>query len=180
MFTVSVKQDPLELALLKRIAVALEDVAPILEAEVAATERIAVALEQFTQPQKASVRTITYQFNGQTIQSTGDSLMFNAKSTEVPGKVVATLKVTDAEGNAADFDSPPTWAADNADVIDSIVPAADGLSAELHLTNTVGASQLTVGTVENGVAKDYVDTISIIAGDATSVEFVFGTVTPDA
>jgi hypothetical protein len=91
MFTVQIRQDLRELVLLERIAVGIEAVAPLLEAGVTAGERIAVALEQFAQPQDIRIRTITYQFNGRTIQSTGDSLMFTAKATEVPGKVVATL-----------------------------------------------------------------------------------------
>jgi len=77
----------------------------------------------------------------------------------------------------------PTWVASDASVIDNVTPAADGMSAKLHVTDHIGASQLTVSAdvdLGSGVeSKDFVDTVSVIAGDAVAADFTFGTVTHD-
>ena len=105
------------------------------------------------------------------------------KDTDVPGSVTATISFKDAKGRDAKVDGVPTWAASDPTIVDSITAAADGLSAVLHVTDTIGASNVTVnadvdlGSGTNNV--DFVDTVSVIAGDAVSAEFSFGTVTHD-
>ncbi len=105
------------------------------------------------------------------------------KDTDVPGTVDVAIAFLDAKGKPAKVDGVPTWVASDTSVIDSVTPSADGMSAKLHVTDNIGASQLTVnadvdlGSGTNNV--DFVDTVSVIAGDAVSATFAFGAVTPD-
>ncbi len=105
------------------------------------------------------------------------------KDTEVPGTVTVSVSYVDAKGKPATVDGAPTWVASDPTIIDSVTPAADGLSAVLHITDNIGVSQLTVSAdvdLGSGVtALDSVDTVSVIAGDAVAANFTFGTVTPD-
>lgn len=105
------------------------------------------------------------------------------KDTEVPGTVEVTVAFVDAKGKPAKVDGVPTWVASDNTVIDSVTPAADGLSASIHVTDNIGASQLTVtADVDLGsgtTSVDFVDTVSVIAGDAVAANFTFGAVTPD-
>ena len=105
------------------------------------------------------------------------------KDTDLPGTVDVTVSFKNAKGNPAKVDGVPVWTASDPTVIDSVTPAADGMSAKLHITDTNGASQLTVNAdvdMGPGVSnKDFVDTISVIPGDAVAADFAFGTVTPD-
>ncbi len=105
------------------------------------------------------------------------------KDTDVPGTVTVSVAFVDAKGKPAKVDGAPTWAASDAIVIDSVTPSADGLSATLHIMDTPGASQLTVTAdvdMGSGVnTVDFVDTVSVIAGDAVAANFTFGSVTPD-
>lgn len=109
--------------------------------------------------------------------------MLTVKDTDVPGTVTATIAFTDAKGKPAKVDGVPTWAVDDATIVDSVTPAADGMSAVLHITDTPGATNLTVQAdvdLGSGVnAQSFVDTVSVIAGDATAANFTFGAVTPD-
>lgn len=191
--TLQIVEDPRQLAYLARIAaacekgvvavekiaVAAEAAVPFLKTAAEAAERAAVALEGLTQPPPAEgglIRVVEYRFNGQIIQSTGGSVMFTRKVTDpgIPGTIGVRVKsITDSEGNPADFDGPPTWESDNLNVVDSIEVAADGLSAKLHLTNNVGAANVTMKAIENGVEKPFVDVVSLTAGDAEKVEFEY-------
>lgn len=105
------------------------------------------------------------------------------KDTDVPGTVTASIAFVDAKGKPAKVDGVPTWVASDTTVVDSVTPAADGISAVLHVTDTIGASQVTVSAdvdLGSGVnSKDFVDTVSVIAGDAAAANFTFGAVTPD-
>lgn len=105
------------------------------------------------------------------------------KDTDVPGKVTVTVAFVDSKGKPAKVDGVPTWVASDPTVIDSVTVAPDGMSAELHITDTIGVSQLTVSAdtdLGTGTAShDFVDTVSVIAGDATAANFTFGAVTPD-
>lgn len=106
------------------------------------------------------------------------------KDSDVPGTVNVSVVYKTAKGNPAKVDGVPTWVASDPTVIDTVTPAADGMSAVLHVTDTIGVSQLTVSAdvdLGEGVKPlDSVDTVSVIAGDAVAAEFTFGTVTPDA
>lgn len=105
------------------------------------------------------------------------------KDTDVPGTVTASIAFVDAKGKPARVDGVPTWTASDTTIIDTVTPAADGMSATLHVTDTVGVSQLTVNAdVDMGAGVnnvDFVDTVSVIAGDAVAATFTFGAVTPD-
>ena len=106
------------------------------------------------------------------------------KDTDLPGTVDVTIAFVNAKGRPAQVDGVPVWSASDATIIDSVTPSADGLSAKLHITDTNGASQLTVNAdVDMGAGvdnKDFVDTVSVIPGDAVAATFSFGAVTPDA
>ncbi len=105
------------------------------------------------------------------------------KDTDVPGTVTVSIAFVDGKGKPATVDGVPTWTASDPAIIDSVTPSADGMSATLHVTDNVGASQLTVNAdVDMGAGtnnKDFVDTVSVIAGDAAAANFTFGAVTPD-
>lgn len=109
--------------------------------------------------------------------------MLTVKDTEVPGTVTVALKFKDAKGKPAKVDGVPTWTVGDNSIVDSLTPSADGMSADLHITDNVGASQLTVNAdvdLGSGVDnRDFVDTVSVIAGDAVAADFAFGAVTPD-
>ena len=109
--------------------------------------------------------------------------MLTLKDTDVPGTVNVTVSFVDAKGKPAKVDGVPTWSASNSTIIDSVTASADGMSATLHILDNIGASQVTVNAdVDLGAGtdnKDFVDTVSVIAGDAASATFNFGTVTPD-
>jgi hypothetical protein len=105
------------------------------------------------------------------------------KATDLPGTVDVTVAFVDSKGKPAKVDGVPTWSASDPAIIDSLTPGADGMSAKLHITDSLGASQLTVNAdVDLGAGtnnKDFVDTVSVIAGDAVAANFSFGAVTPD-
>lgn len=110
-------------------------------------------------------------------------MALTVKDTEVPGSVDVTIKFVDSKGKPAKVDGVPTWSVDNTDVVDSLTPSDDGMSAKLHITDNVGAAQLTVtadADLGSGVTTiTSVDTVSVIPGDAVAANFTFGTVTPD-
>jgi hypothetical protein len=132
-------------------------------------------------------RVATWHFQGVVsnvvFQSNGDSMSLTVKDTDVPGTVDVTIAFKDAKGRAAKVDGVPTWVASDTSIVDNITPAADGLSAKLHVTDNTGASQVTVSAdvdLGSGVTStDFVDTVSVIAGDAVAAEFSFGAVTHD-
>jgi hypothetical protein len=128
-------------------------------------------------------RVVTYAFKGVSFTAEGKSMGLVVSDTDVPGTVQATVSFTDAKGNPATVDGAPTWDASNPAVIDSIIVAPDGMSAKLHITDKVGASNVTVSAdvdLGSGVDKhDFVDTVSVIGGAATAAAFAFGAVTPD-
>lgn len=109
--------------------------------------------------------------------------MLTLKDTEVPGTVTVNVAFKDAKGKPAKVDGVPTWTASDGTVIDNVTAAADGLSATIHILDNIGASQLTVNAdvdMGSGVNNvDFVDTVSVIAGDAVAADFTFGAVTPD-
>ncbi len=109
--------------------------------------------------------------------------MLTVKDTDVPGTVTATISFTDAKGKPAKVDGVPTWASSDPTIVDTVTAAADGMSATLHVTDTIGASQITVTAdvdLGSGVSnQDFVDTVSVIAGDAVAANFTFGAVTHD-
>ncbi len=129
------------------------------------------------------IRVVTYRFNNASFTAKGDNMSLVLKDVDLPGTVDVTVSFVNAKGKPASVDGAPTWTASDTTVIDSVTVAADGMSAKLHITDTIGVSQLTVNAdvdLGSGVNnKDFVDTISVIAGEATSASFSFGTVTPD-
>lgn len=133
---------------------------------------------------RAVTRIVTYRINGISFTAKGDKMSLTLKDTEVPGSVTVSVAFVDAKGKPAKVDGVPTWAASDATVIDGLTPAADGLSAVLHVADNIGVSQLTVSAdvdLGSGVdSKGFVDTVSVIAGDAVAANFTFGAVTPDA
>jgi hypothetical protein len=124
-----------------------------------------------------------YQFPAFAFTTEGGNAMLTVKDTEVPGSVDVTISFVDSKGKPAKVDGVPTWAVDNTAVVDVLTPAADGMSAHLHITDNVGAAQLTVtadADLGTGVTTiTSVDTVSVIPGDAVAAQFNFGTVTPD-
>ena len=132
---------------------------------------------------KEVTRRVTYSFKGISFTSEGASMASVIKSTEVPGTATITVSFFDSKGKPAKVDGVPTWTASNPAVIDVLTPSADGLSATLHILDNVDVSQLTanadvdMGSGVNNV--DFVDTISVIAGDASSATFALGPITPD-
>lgn len=130
------------------------------------------------------IRTMTYLVKGISFTAKGNNMALVLKDTDVPGTLTATISFTNAKGKPATVDGAPTWTASDPTIIDSLTPAADGLSCDIHVTDTIGVSQLTVNAdvdLGSGVNnKDFVDTISVIASEATSATFAFGAVTPDS
>jgi hypothetical protein len=114
--------------------------------------------------------------------------MLTVKDTDVPGTVVLTVSFVDAKGKAAKVDGVPMLAVDNAAVVDqspAFTDNGDGtFSSPLHITDTLGAAQITVtadADLGSGVTTiTSVDTVSVIPGDAVAANFAFGAVTPDA
>lgn len=172
MIEIQIHADPHELALLKRQAIAQERVADAIE-----------ALVEVLTPSERVVRFVTYRLNNRTFAAEGERVMLTVKVTEVPGTVDASVTFTDVEGNPAKVDGVPVWSVDDASIIDSITPAADGLSAKLHIANAIGASQVSlVADVDLGTGTNtvtFVDTVSVVAGDASVANFTFGAVVPD-
>lgn len=113
--------------------------------------------------------------------------MLEVKDTDVPGKTVLTFGFTDAKGKPAKVDGTPTVSVDNAAVVDSVGSVNDNgdgtFSCELHITDTLGAAQVTVdgdADLGSGITDvKAVDVISVIPGDAVAANMSFGTVTPD-
>ncbi len=105
------------------------------------------------------------------------------KDTDLPGTVDVTVAFVNAKGKPAQVDGVPIWSVTDATIIDSVTPSADGMTAKLHITDTVGASQLNVNAdVDLGAGvnnKDFIDTVSVIPGEAVAANFSFGAVTPD-
>lgn len=132
------------------------------------------------------VRIATYSFKGISFTAKGDGIMLSVKDTDVPGTVVVTINgFTDAKGKPAKVDGAPTnWVASNPSLIDLVTPAADGMSATLHLTDNPDASLISFDVdidLGGGVStKTFSDTVTVTAGDAAGVDLSFGTVTPDA
>lgn len=131
---------------------------------------------------KPSVRR-SFAINAYTFTCEGESAMLTVKDTEVPGTCTVSISFVDAKGKPAKVDGVPTWSVDDATIVDSVTPAADGLSAVLHITDTTGATNLTVDAdadLGSGVTDVIVvDTISVIPGDAVAGNLTFGAVTPD-
>ncbi len=129
-------------------------------------------------------RVVTYRFEGISFTAKGDSMSLVLKDTDVPGTVDVSIAFVDAKGKPAKVDGVPVWTASDPTIVDSITPAADGMSAKIHILDNIGASQLTVNAdVDLGAgtdSKDFVDTVSVMAGDAASANFSFGAVTPDS
>jgi hypothetical protein len=127
-------------------------------------------------------RDVAYSFKGVVFKSEGD-IMLTVKDTDVPGTVHVTIAYKDAKGRAAKVDGVPTWSTDNASVIDSITPAADGMTADLHITDNTGAAQLTIDADADlgagTVSLQSVDVVSVIPSDAVAADITFGAVTPD-
>ncbi len=136
------------------------------------------------QHKKEITRIATYAFNGVSFTAKGDKMGLTVSSSEVPGTVSVSVSYVDAKGKPAKVDGIPVWAASDATVVDSVTPAEDGMSAELHITDTIGVSQVTnVADVDVGEgikSLESVDTISVIAAEAVAANFTFGAVTPDA
>lgn len=128
-------------------------------------------------------RIVTYKFKGVSFTAKGDKMGLTVSSAEVPGTVSVSVSYVDAKGKPAKVDGVPVWAASDPAIVDSVTPAADGMSAELHITDTVGASQLSVTAdvdLGEGVKSlESVDTISVMAAEAVAANFTFGAVTPD-
>jgi hypothetical protein len=113
--------------------------------------------------------------------------MLTVKDTDVPGTCPVTFKFTDAKGKPAKVDGIPTLTAEDPTIVDStgtVVQNSDGsFSATLHITDTVGSSQLdVVADVDLGSGVDnvtFTDVVNVIAGDAVAMNMTFGAVTPD-
>lgn len=133
---------------------------------------------------KRVTRIATYRFKDVEFTAEGDTMSLVIKDTDVPGTVTVSIAFVNSKGRPAKVDGVPTWAASDPTVIDSVTPSADGMSATLHITDTIGVSQLTVNAdVDLGSGtnnKDFIDTISVIPGEAVAATFTFGAVTPDA
>jgi hypothetical protein len=126
------------------------------------------------------IRKVTYRFKGVSFTAEGNNMSLVVKDTDVPGTVQATVSFKDAKGRDTKPNGVPAWAASDPTIVDSITPSADGLSATMHITDTLGSSNVTVSAdIGGGAMKDFVDQVSVIAGDAVDATFVFGAVTPD-
>lgn len=132
---------------------------------------------------KRVTRRATYRFKDVSFTAEGDHMSLIVKDSDVPGTVSVSVAFVNPKGRPAPVDGVPTWTASDPTIIDSLTPSADGLSATFHLTDTIGVSQLTVNAdVDMGAGTnniDFVDTVSVIAADASAATFTFGAVTPD-
>lgn len=131
----------------------------------------------------AITRIVTYKFNGVSFTAKGDKMGLTVSSAEVPGTVSVSVSYVDAKGKPAKVDGVPIWSASDPAIVDSVTPSADGMSAEVHITDEVGASQLSVTAdvdLGEGVKSlESVDTISVMAAEAVAANFTFGAVSPD-
>jgi hypothetical protein len=129
------------------------------------------------------VRVVRYQVNGVSFTAKGDHMSLVLQTTEVPGTATVSVSFVDSEGKPATVDGVPTWAASDPMILDTITPAADGLSATVHIADKTGASNLTLTAdvdLGDGVkSQEFIDTISVIPGQAQTATFNFGPVTPD-
>jgi hypothetical protein len=123
-------------------------------------------------------------FNGVVFTAEGKIMSLTVNNDDVPGTASVAVKFTTSKGKPAMVDGVPTWSVDNPAVVDSVTPAADGMSATLHITDTPGAAVLSVNADADlgaGVSNITVsDTITVLAAQATGGSFTFGPITPDA
>jgi hypothetical protein len=162
---IAIRQDPRQIVALEKIA--------------AATERIANTLDKLDQSQGGIVRTVSFTYNGKTFKSKGGEIMVELKATEVPGTGTLNFAFADSEGNPTEVDSVSGLVASDPTIVDSVELAADGKSAKVHVTNKVGASQMTLEAIENGAPKTFVDVLSVVPGDAASANMTMTGFTPD-
>lgn len=90
-------------------------------------------------------------------------------------KVLATLAIEDGKGNAARVDGVPQWASSDPNVA-NVVPAADGLSAEVVAGQT-GTAQITVtADADLGAGVETITgigEIEVISGRASVIRLAF-------
>lgn len=129
------------------------------------------------------IRTVTYSFKDVSFTATGDHMELTVKTDSVPGTATATLAFKTAGGKPAKVDGVPTWSISDPTIVDTITVAADGMSADMHITDTVGATLITINAdVDLGAGVnnvDFVDTLSVVPSDAASAELSLGAITPD-
>ena len=113
-----------------------------------------------------------------------------AKDTEVPGTADYTFNFLDSKGKKAKVDTSgglPTVTSSDTTVVDStgtVVDNGDGtFTTKLHILDNLGASNITVdgdADLGSGVTDvQFVDVVSVIAGDAVTGQGTFGPITPD-
>src|SRR5882672_4450321 len=78
-------------------------------------------------------RIVTWQFKGVSFTAKGDNMSLVIKDTDVPGTVQVSIAFVDAKGQPAKVDGVPTWVASDPTIVDSVTPAADGMSAAIHV-----------------------------------------------
>lgn len=113
--------------------------------------------------------------------------MLSAPITDCPGTGTYKFKFLDVDKNPATVDGLPTIVASDPTVVDQVGPVADNgdgtFSAPFHVAKKIGTSQLTITAdvdLGEGVkTKDFVDVVSIIGGEAASIEGEFSAITPD-
>lgn len=97
--------------------------------------------------------------------------MFSLKDSQ---QVPFTVQAKDAKGNPTSaFDAVPTWGVSDPTIL-KVVPAADGLSAVVSPVGPLGSGQLQFNALADGKALSGSLDISIVPGDAVSVDLVAG------
>lgn len=135
------------------------------------------------------VRDVTITLAGHSFTATSleGKIMLTVKDTDVPGSGTYKFSFKDAKGKPAKVDGLPTISSSDPTIVDTVGPCVDNgdgtFSAPFHVLDNIGAANVTVNAdVDLGSGtnnKDFVDVVSVIAGDAATLVGDFGTITPD-
>jgi hypothetical protein len=186
-FQVQVSGDPKQTLLFAKMADALDRIATTslaLPSIATATESIAQTIAQAVVPADEVTRLVKYVFQGVSFTAKGDSMAMNVSVDQVPGTATITIAFQSQGGKPAKVDGVPAWSVSNANVVDKLTPAADGMSAEVHILDNEDATNIMVEAdvdLGDGVkTKQFVDTLSVTAAEATAMIATLGPVTPDS
>ena len=93
-------------------------------------------------------------------------------------QVVLEIVGEDAKGNPAPLPATPAWTVGGANpAILTVTPAADGMSANVIATGSLGTAQVVVSDTVGGSTLQGILDVTVVAGDATQIVINAGTPT---
>lgn len=99
----------------------------------------------------------------------------------VDQKTTLRISPRDSHGNVSDLDSVPAWTTSDETVL-AVTPAADGLSADVTVTGTIGTAQVNVSAdVRKGdevVTKSGMLDVQVVAGETATIDISADAVQP--